>query len=64
MVNEKAKKLIKELYESAQEDLEEVENQIDEYGILDNGVSDVEETFEQGYVNGVYQVCKILGIDL
>lgn len=53
---------IKELLDSAKEDLKVVEDHIDQYGILDNGVSDSTDTFEQGYVNALEQVLKILGV--
>ena len=57
-------KEIRNLYKESLESLELVENHIKNYGILDNGLSDSTESFEQGYVNAIECVCNILGIKL
>jgi hypothetical protein len=45
-------------------DLEVVEKHIYKHGQLDNGLTDSAESFEQGFVNGVEFVCRVLKIEL
>lgn len=55
---------LKGSYEANKEDLKEVRRYINKYDILDNGVSEVEETFEQGYNNALEYVFRVLGINI
>lgn len=55
---------LKGTYEANKEDLKEVRRYINKYDILDNGVSEVEETFEQGYNNALEYVFRVLGINI
>lgn len=55
---------IKELYYLSKKDLWEIELQLEKYSTLDNGLSDSTESFEQGYVNAIENICNILGIEL
>lgn len=53
---------LKNAYESNKEDLRQVKRDIKDCGTLDNGVSDVEDTFEMGYNNAMEYVFSTLGI--
>lgn len=55
---------IKDMYESNKESLALVESTIKRNGVLDSGLSEADESFEQGFNNGIESVCTILGIDL
>ena len=50
-------------YESNKEELQVLEEFIEEHGETDEGVSNVTESFEQGYNNALEYVFKILGIE-
>lgn len=52
-------KKIKGFYESNKEDLKEIENFINTYGYLNNGLTDASESFEQGYNNALEQVISL-----
>lgn len=54
---------LKDAYEGNKENLRQVRKDIKDYGRLDNGVSDVEDTFEMGYNNALEYVFSILGIE-
>lgn len=49
-------------YESNKDDLYKADSIIDECGVLDNGVSDIHDTFEMGYNNALQYVFLVLGI--
>jgi hypothetical protein len=51
-------------YEGNKEDLREVEDHIEEYGMLDNGNSDPTDTFEKGWNNALEYVFRVLGIEV
>ncbi len=53
---------LKDAYEGNKESLRQVKRDIKDYGTLDNGVSDIEDTFEMGYNNALEYVFKTLGI--
>ena len=59
--NEMIEKLI-DAYESNKDELYRSKEIIDEHGILDNGISDIHDTFEMGYNNALQYVFKVLGI--
>ena len=61
ITDEMVKKLI-ETYKCNEEDLCELERIIDEDGITEDGISDITDTFEQGYNNALEYVFYILGI--
>lgn len=61
ITDEQIKKL-KEDYKYNKESLEDLENFIEEYGMTDDGLSDVTESFEQGYNNALEFVFSTLGI--
>ena len=53
---------LKELYQFNKEELEKLANEIKLYGVTDSGLTDVTESFEQGYNNALEQVFDVLGI--
>ena len=53
---------LKESYEDNKATLEELEEYIEENGITDEGLSDVTESFEQGWNNAMEFVFSVLGI--
>lgn len=55
---------LKIAYQTACEELEEIEKNIEKYGILDNGISDATETFEQGYKNALDFIMNLLEIKI
>ena len=55
---------IRNLYKLAEESLMEIEREIARNGILDNGLSDSSESFEQGYLNAIECICNILEINI
>ena len=61
ITNEMIEKLIN-AYESNKNTLYELDSVIDEYGILDNGITDIHDTFEMGYNNALQYVFSVLGI--
>ena len=61
VTNERVKKLV-ESYKSNKEELKNLENYIEEYGCTDDGVTDVTESFEQGWNNALEYVFNVLGI--
>lgn len=61
ITDEMAKNLI-ETYKCNREDLYELKRIIDEDGITEDGISDIADTFEQGYNNALEYVFYILGI--
>ncbi len=61
ITNEMIEKLI-DVYESNKDVLYELDAIIDEDGILDNGVTDIHDTFEMGYNNAMQYVFEVLGI--
>ena len=55
---------LKGTYEANKEDLKMLDDYMEEYGIaLDNGISDITESFEQGYNNALEYVFRVLGIN-
>lgn len=54
---------LKESYEDNRASLEELDDYIEENGITDEGLSDVTESFEQGWNNAMEFVFLTLGID-
>lgn len=62
ITNEQIAKL-KDSYESNKEDLRNLRNHIKEYGMTDDGLSDVTESFEQGWNNAMEYVFITLGIE-
>lgn len=56
-------KILKINYEHNKEMLIDLENYIEENGITDEGLSDVTESFEQGWNNAMEFVFLTLGID-
>lgn len=58
---ERVKKL-KEAYQSNKEDLKDLEQYIKENGITDDGITDVTNSFEQGYNNALEYVFDVLDI--
>lgn len=61
ITDEMAKNLI-ETYKCNREDLCELERIIYEDGIIEDGITDITDTFEQGYNNALEYVFHILGI--
>ena len=61
ITNETIKALIN-AYESNKDTLYSLDKTLEEYGILDNGVSDIHDTFEMGYNNALQYVFSQLGI--
>lgn len=61
VTNEMIEKLIN-VYESNKDSLYELDGIIDEHGILDNGITDIHNTFEMGYNNALQYVFEVLGI--
>lgn len=61
ITNEQIMKL-KESYEDNKEALRNLEDYIEEYGMTDDGLSDVAESFEQGWNNALEFVFLTLGI--
>lgn len=65
MTRQLTDKMVKNLidaYKSNKFDLYELDTALEEYGILDTGVSDIHETFEMGYNNALQYVFSVLGI--
>lgn len=58
---EMVKKLI-DAYESNKDSLYKLDAIIDEHGILDNGITDIHDTFEMGYNNALQYMFSVLGI--
>ena len=54
---------LKDAYEGNKESLRQVKRDIKSFGTLDNGISNVEETFEMGYNNALEYVFKTLGVE-
>lgn len=50
------------VYESNKDSLYELDAILDENGILDNGITDIHDTFEMGYNNALQYVFSVLGI--
>lgn len=61
ITNEMIEKLIG-AYEGNKETLYDIDTFLDENGVLDNGVSDIHDTFEMGYNNALQYVFSVLGI--
>ena len=61
ITNEMITKLI-DTYQSNKEELHELREFLFEHGILDDGVSDINATFEMGYNNALEYVFSVLGI--
>ena len=53
---------LKNVYDSNRETLDTMRQHIAENGSLDNGITDIEDTFEQGYNNALEYVFKTLNI--
>ena len=53
---------MKEMYNTNKEELNRIEAFIDEYGCTDDGLTDVSESFEQGWNNAMELVFDLLGI--
>ena len=54
---------LKDVYKSNRNTLKELEQYIAENGITDDGLTDVAESFEQGYNNALEYVFSVLGIE-
>lgn len=54
---------LKKTYYANVDVLKELENFINEHGVTDDGVTNANESFEQGYNNALEYVFKIFGID-
>jgi hypothetical protein len=54
---------LKSTYEGNKEELKQLEEEIARYDITDSGISDVTESFEQGYNNALEYVFRVLGIN-
>lgn len=63
-ITEEQIKKIKSIYNDNREELSQVRNTIKENGILNNGLSESDESWEQGFNNGIENICSILGINL
>lgn len=61
LTNGMIEKLI-DAYASNKEALYDIHARLEEYGILDNGITDISDTFEMGYNNALEYVFAILGI--
>ena len=61
-INEIQIKTLKDSYESNRLSLKEINDHINQNGCLDNGLSEVEESFEQGWNNALEYVFRILNI--
>ena len=61
ITNEMLKTLIN-AYESNKDSLYELDGILDENGILDNGITDIHDTFEMGYNNALQYVFSVLDI--
>jgi hypothetical protein len=61
ITNKMVEKLIN-VYESNKDSLYELDGILDENGILDNGITDIHDTFEMGYNNALQYVFSVLGI--
>ena len=55
-------KRLREMYEANQVCLNELAEYIEEHGSTDDGLTDVEESFEQGWHNAMKFVFEVLGI--
>lgn len=53
---------LKDAYESNKDSLYELDAILGEYGILDNGITDIHDTFEMGYNNALQYAFSVLGI--
>ena len=62
ITNEQIAKL-KESYESNKEDLKGLKRYIRKYGMTDDGITDVTESFEQGYNNAFELVFRVLELE-
>lgn len=51
-----------DVYESNKDSLYNLYDIIEEHGILDNGITDIHDTFEMGYNNALQYVFRLLGI--
>lgn len=58
---ETIQKLI-DAYESNKDSLYNLYDILEEHGILDNGITDIHDTFEMGYNNALQYVFRLLGI--
>lgn len=61
ITDEMIKKLL-DVFESNKDSLYELDSIIDEDGVLDNGITDIHDTFEMGYNNALEYVFGVLGI--
>lgn len=61
ITNEMIEKII-DSYESNKDTLYELYDIIEKYGTLDNGITDIHDTFEMGYNNALQYVFSVLGI--
>lgn len=61
ITDEMVKKLV-ESHQSNKETLQEMKEFIDDVGYLNNGLTDINESFEMGYNNALEYVFKVLGI--
>lgn len=50
------------VYKSNKDSLYELDAILDENGILDDGITDIHDTFEMGYNNALQYVFSVLGI--
>lgn len=55
---------MKNSYESNKEDLKNVRNYINRHGCTDDGLSDANESFEQGWNNAMEFVFATLGVSV
>lgn len=61
VTNDMIEKLIN-AYESNRETLYGVDSVLNEHGILDNGITDIHDTFEMGYNSALEYVFSVLDI--
>ena len=61
ITNEMVKKLIS-VYKSNEDELYRLDAAIDEHGILDDGTTDIHNTYEMGYHSALQYVFEVLGI--
>lgn len=54
---------LQEAYKSNKEELSQIKSDLKDCGTLDNGISDIEDSFEMGYNNAMEYVFSILGIE-
>lgn len=54
---------LKDAFEGNRKSLRQIRKNLKEHGVLDNGISDIEDSFEMGYNNAIEYVFSALGIE-